>query len=318
MTEAGPGASTPAAGRGPGAAVSEPGAGHGAPLLVAGKAHDADDTPERWLCGTLGELLHSPTSIAPDADYFQLGGNSIIALQLADRLESRYGFRPRLLDFYEYPVLADLAGLIRTHARASGATRLPPVVPQERLVTSFGQDRMWFHHQLEEDTTLYNLPMVSHMRGSLDIDAVRGMWHDLAQRHEVLRSNFVEVDGEPVLRIRPELGDFFRFHDVSSAPDPLAAARELVRQAAEHRFDLAWDPLVRVLVVRLARDEHVVQVTMHHAVNDGGSPRIFEQELPELYAARREGRPHRLAPARPIPRLRGLAARSAGRLRSGR
>ncbi|UYM25880.1 condensation domain-containing protein [Streptomyces albus] len=162
---------------------------------------------------------------------------------------------------------------------------------------SFGQERMWFHHQLDPATTLYNLPMVSMISGELDIDAVRGMWEDLAERHEVLRSNLVDDDGVPGLRIRPELGaEFFHFTDVSDASDPVAAARERVRLAAVHRFDVARDPLVRLEVIRIGPQEHVVHVTMHHAVNDGGSPRIFERELPELYAARREGRPHRLDP----------------------
>ncbi|MEU8783822.1 condensation domain-containing protein [Streptomyces sp. NPDC048637] len=256
--------------------------------------------PTTWLRMVLAELLSSETEIAPHADYFALGGNSIIALQLVERVEARYGFRPKLMDVYDHPTVADFAGLLRSPQAPAAAGpptgTLPPVAPQSGLVMSFGQERMWFHHQLDEDTTLYNLPMVSHVRGLIDVAAVRGMWEDLAARHEVLRSNFAEIDGAPTLRIRPALGDFFRYADVSGAPDPLAAARELVREAAEHRFDLANDPLVRVLVVRMAPDEHVFQITMHHAVNDGGSPKIFQRELPELYAARRDGRSPRLDP----------------------
>ncbi|GCB44690.1 polyketide synthase [Streptomyces sp. NL15-2K] len=266
----------------PASRSEEPGTGEGADATA-------------WLCATLDELLRTETPVGPDADYFALGGNSIIALQLVDRIQDRYGFRPRLIDTYSHPRVGDLATLIRERDAPTTAP-VPPVVPQQNLVVSFGQERMWFHHQLDEDTTLYNLPMVSHVRGSLDVDAIRGMWEDLAQRHEVLRSNFLEVDGAPVLRIRPRLGDFFRFEDVSGTPDPHQAARQLVREAAEHRFDLADDPLVRVLAVRIAPEEHVLQVTMHHAVNDGGSPRIFERELPELYAARRAGRAPRLEP----------------------
>ncbi|MFF1790169.1 condensation domain-containing protein [Kitasatospora sp. NPDC058243] len=267
-----------------------------APAVERTGTGPAED-PERWLAEVLGELLHSEQPPGPEADYFELGGNSIIALQLADRIQTRFGFRPRLLDVYEHPAVGAFADLIRRRAGAPAAPALPPITPRDTPpVTSFGQDRIWFHHQLDPDTTLYNLPMVSLISGPLDVDAVRGMWHDLMLRHEVLRSNFAEEDDEPVLRISPEPGDFFTLRDVSAEPDPLAAARELVRQAAEHRFDLAHDPLVRVLVVRTAPEQHVLQVTMHHAVNDGASPRIFERELPELYAARREGRPHRLAP----------------------
>ncbi|NNG89292.1 amino acid adenylation domain-containing protein, partial [Streptomyces cacaoi] len=292
----GPSAAEPS-GAGPYGRPTEGGPSHGVaggngPSGAAGSpAEDAT----AWLCTVLEELLQTREPVGPEADYFELGGNSIIALQLVDRVEARFGFRPKLVDAYEHPRVRDLATLIATRSQPP-APAVPPVLPQQELVLSFGQERMWFHHQLDPDTTLYNLPMVSHVRGTLDVDAVRGMWEDLAQRHEVLRSNFVEEDGAPVLRIRPRLRDFFRYEDVSGRPDPREAARELVRSAARFRFDLERDPLVRVLVVRIAPEEHVLQVTMHHAVNDGGSPKIFQRELPELYAARRSGRAPRLEP----------------------
>lgn len=259
------------------------------PAPDAGEPVDLDRV--EWLCSTLTELLYAETAVGPDADYFELGGNSLLAVELVNRIEARFGTRPRLIDIYERPRVADFAELI-----GAGATGLPAITVRDELVMSFGQERMWFHHQLDGDTTLYNLPMVSHVRGPIDVDAVRGMWEDLARRHEVLRSNFVEVDGAPVLRIREDLGDFARFVDVSGEPDPTSAARDLVREAASIRFDLARDPLLRLLVVRLGPDEHVIQVTMHHAVNDGAAPKIFQRELPELYAARRAGRPARLEP----------------------
>ncbi|MFD5746079.1 condensation domain-containing protein [Streptomyces sp. NPDC127033] len=267
-----------------------------------------------WLRETLRDLLHAEEPIGPEDDFSGLGLNSLIALQLVDRIQARYGVRPKLIDVYERPRAADLARLLAPAPTAPGV--LPPVVRGDAAVLSFGQERMWFHHQLDPGTTLYNLPMVSHVRGPLDVAALRGTWEDLAERHEVLRSNFVELDDGPALRIRPALGDFFRFADVSDAPDPVAAARELVREAAQVRFDLERDPLLRVLVVRLGRDEHVVQVTVHHAVNDGHSPKVFQRELPVLYAARQEGRRAELDPPRVRYRdyarwQRDLVARSA-------
>ncbi|MEU9607409.1 condensation domain-containing protein [Streptomyces sp. NPDC048057] len=247
-----------------------------------------------WLQGTLRELLHADAPISVDEDFFDLGLNSLIALQLVERIQERFGVRPKLIDVYEHPRVADLARVITPADAAPGA--LPPVTRGDGAVLSYGQERMWFHHQLDPDTTLYNLPMVSHVRGPLDPDALRGTWEDLADRHEVLRSNFIELEDGPGLRIRPALGDFYRFVDVSDEPDPLAAARESVRAAAQVRFDLAHDPLLRLLVVRLGPDEHVVHVTVHHAVNDGHSPKVFERELPLLYAAREKGTRAELPP----------------------
>ncbi|MBF6175772.1 condensation domain-containing protein [Nocardia blacklockiae] len=263
-----------------------------APAAPTPAADTAD--PVAWLRATVRTLLDADRDIDAHENYFELGGNSILALALLDRVTEAYGVRPKLLDVYEHPTIAEFAALLTRDA--APAASLPPVVPQDEYVLSFGQVRMWFHHQLDPDTTLYNLPIVIRLSGPVDPEAVHGTFADLADRHETLRSNFVDEDGTPTLRIRPELGEFFRFADVSAAPDPTAAARDLVADAARVRFDLATDPLMRVLLVRVGPGDHVLQVTMHHAVNDGGSPQIVHRELPELYRARIAGRAPELPP----------------------
>ncbi|MGW1741174.1 condensation domain-containing protein [Nocardia sp. NPDC001965] len=276
------------------------------PPAVPVTPHDHSD-PVRWLRRTLAELLYTDDEIDEDADYFALGGNSLIAVQLVDRIEEAYGFRPKLLDVYERPRLADFAELLAT-GRAIGAARapIPALVAHDEPVMSSGQERMWFHHQFDPRTTLYNYPVVQLLRGPIDPDALHGTFDDLVERHETLRYNFAEVDGVAVLRIRDRLDDYVRRIDVSMEPDPLAAARDLVHAAATEPFDLAVDALLRVLLITVGPDTHVLQLTCHHAVTDGATPTILGRELPELYAARREGRPHHLAPL-PI-RYRDYAA----------
>lgn len=276
------------------------------PPALSATPHDHSD-PVHWLRRTLAELLYTDDEIDENADYFALGGNSLIAVQLVDRIEETYGFRPKLLDVYERPRLADFAELLAS-GRAAGATRapIPALVAHDEPVMSSGQERMWFHHQFDPRTTLYNYPVVQLLRGRIEPDALQGTFDDLVERHETLRYNFAEVDGVAVLRIRDRLDDYVRRVDVSAEPDPHAAARDLVHTAATEPFDLAVDPLLRVLLITVGPDTHVLQLTCHHAVTDGATPTILARELPELYAARREGRPHRLAPL-PI-RYRDYAA----------
>ncbi len=276
------------------------------PPALSATPHDHSD-PVHWLRRTLAELLYTDDEIDENADYFALGGNSLIAVQLVDRIEETYGFRPKLLDVYERPRLTDFAELLAS-GRAAGATRapIPALVAHDEPVMSSGQERMWFHHQFDPRTTLYNYPVVQLLRGPIDPDALQGTFDDLVERHETLRYNFAEVDGVAVLRIRDRLDDYVRRVDVSAEPDPHAAARDLVHTAATEPFDLAVDPLLRVLLITVGPDTHVLQLTCHHAVTDGATPTILARELPELYAARREGRPHRLAPL-PI-RYRDYAA----------
>ncbi|MFI6871633.1 condensation domain-containing protein [Nocardia sp. NPDC050406] len=256
----------------------------------------------QWLSEVLRELLHAEAEIGPEEDYFDVGGNSIIAVQLVERVEEAFGFRPKLLDVYERPKVADFAELLREGARpvtpevSPGPRGLPPITRTDELVMSPGQERMWFHHQLVPDTTLYNYPVVNVLRGPLDPAVVKGTFEDFAERHEPLRYNLVEVDGLPAVRVRPALGDFFRVVDVSGDADPVASARELIGAAAVRPFDLARDPMVRVLVVTLAPDTHVLQVVCHHCVTDGQTPGILAREIPVLYAARQQGRSAELEP----------------------
>ncbi|MCX4670631.1 condensation domain-containing protein [Streptomyces sp. NBC_01381] len=292
---------------------------HSAPTPSGASVPESATVPD-WLCDALAELLHAD-EVAVTDDYFAIGGSSIIALQLVEHVRQRYGVHLKLVDVYDHPVVGALAAAIttrlpqqptpptrQTHSTlsptpastpgqgASDGHRLPPIVAGDDLVLSYGQERMWFHHQLDPDTTLYNLPGVARHRGPFDPEAIRLAWGDLADRHEALRSNFVETDGRPRLTVRPELGDFFRYEDLSAASDPEAAARAVVKEATDWVFDLARDPLVRVTVVRLAPDDHLLCWVMHHAVNDGWAPQIQAKELRDFYAARSEGRVHRLDP----------------------
>ncbi|WP_040806584.1 condensation domain-containing protein [Nocardia concava] len=267
---------------------------------VTAPEHPVSDATE-WLRRVLRELLHAETEIGPDDDYFDVGGNSIIAVQLVERVEEAFGFRPKLLDVYERPKVAEFADLLRDRARPAREARqalpgLPAITRTDELVMSPGQERMWFHHQLVPDTTLYNYPVVNVLRGPVDVDAVKGTFEDFAERHEPLRYNLVEVDGMPVVRVRPALGEFFRMVDASDAADPVAVARGLIRAAAVRPFDLGRDPLVRVLLVKLTPDMHVLQVVCHHCVTDGQTPGILAREIPVLYAARQEGRTAELEP----------------------
>ena len=303
---------------GPGAPAMEP-----APVPDAAPVPDeapAEDTAQgedevlAWLRQTLAELLYAD-QVAADADYFSIGGNSVIALQLIERVITRYSATLKLVDIYAHPRVSDLAAAItermpdaaqKTGQQTAGGGAapespadthpLPPVRPGQELTLSYGQERMWFHHQLDPSTTLYNLPGASRLSGEPDLEALRLAWEDLAQRHQALRSNFAEVDGRPQLVVRPELGDFFRVIDVSGEPDPESAARAAVQAETHWVFDVARDSLVRVTVVRIGPGDYLFCWTMHHGVNDGWAPQILMGELLQFYEARCEGRVHRPEP----------------------
>jgi amino acid adenylation domain-containing protein len=229
--------------------------------------------------------------------FFELGGHSLLAVKVVSRVRRALGVEAELGDLFTRPVLAEFARGVETAARAA----LPPIVPappEDRAALSFAQQRLWFLEQMGT-AGAYHVPAALRLRGELDRAALRGALDGIVARHEALRTTFHAADGEPVQRVAPAAESRFHLVELDLAGRPHAEA-ELERLTAEEAgapFDLARGPLVRGRLVRMAADEHVLMVTMHHVVSDGWSVGVLVQELSALYAALREGR------ADPLPEL---------------
>ncbi|HEX9939603.1 MAG TPA: amino acid adenylation domain-containing protein [Longimicrobium sp.] len=229
--------------------------------------------------------------------FFELGGHSLLAVQVISRVRQVLGAEMALADLFERPVLADLARGVGEAARAE----LPPIEPADRsapLPLSFAQQRLWFMDRMEGTGSAYHLPARMRLKGELDRGALVRALDRVVERHEALRTVFPEHDGVAEQRIAPAGESRFSLaeHDLSGSP---GAGRELARLAAEDArapFDLARGPLIRGMLVRMAEDDHVLLVTMHHIVSDGWSMGVFTRELGALYGAFREGLPDPLPP----------------------
>jgi amino acid adenylation domain-containing protein len=166
---------------------------------------------------------------------------------------------------------------------------------------SFAQQHLWILDSLHSGVPLYNVPRALRIRGNLDVQALGRALDTIQERHEVLRSAFPAVDGKPVqvLASAPAAAlpmvDLDNFAEVDREKD----LRGIVEEEARSPFDLARGPLLRTKLLRLAEQDHVLLLTVHHIVFDGWSVEVFDQELAALYEAYHEGRPSPL-PALPI------------------
>ena len=229
--------------------------------------------------------------------FFDLGGHSLLAVQVISRVRQRLAVEVGLRDLFTRPVLADFARGLETATRAE----LPPIEPVERgadLPLSFAQQRLWFLERLAAAGAAFHIPVRQRLRGGVDRAALRRALDRIVARHEALRTVFAEVDGAPVQRIAPAEETPFHLleHDLAEHPDAAAELRRLAADEAEARFDLERGPLIRGRLVRLAEDEHVLLITMHHIVSDGWSMGVFTREMGALYSAFRQGRPDPLPP----------------------
>ena len=166
----------------------------------------------------------------------------------------------------------------------------PPLVPISRdtvLPLSFAQQRLWFLDQMEPGSSFYNIPAAVRLRGALNIEALERTLSEVVRRHEVLRTHFISIDGEPVQVIEPARPIKLEVLDLSDLDEAerTAETQRLVAEESARAFDLTTGPLLRMSLIRLGAEEHVALVMMHHIVSDGWSIGVLVREVAALYGA---------------------------------
>lgn len=227
--------------------------------------------------------------VGVDDDFFALGGHSLLAIQLMSRVREAFQVEIPLRRVFEAPTVAGLAESIEAVRQAGQSLLAPPILPVPRnndLPLSFAQQRLWFFDQLLPGLSAYNLPAAVRLKGPLNLPALEQSINEIIRRHESLRTTFGKVDGRPTQLIAPSLTIGLPVVDLRklSPGERECEVRRLVTAEAQLPFDLSQGPLVRGTVLRLADDEHVGLLSMHHIVSDGWSTGILVRELATLYA----------------------------------
>jgi amino acid adenylation domain-containing protein len=251
---------------------------------------------ETALAGIWQELL-AVQRVGRRDNFFELGGHSLLAVQMLTRIRAVLGRELAMRDLFEAPTLQAVA--LSLSGRVSAA--LQPVERADReqaLPLSHAQQRLWFVDQLEGAGSAYHIAGGLKLLGSLDKRALQFALDTIVQRHEVLRTVFTQINGNPIQVIAASATFALREVDLSAETQPARDAALKQHAAAEvsERFDLSAGPLIRARLLRFNEQEHVLLLTMHHIVSDGWSIGLLIKELRTLYAAYREGRANPLPP----------------------
>ncbi|MFC3374389.1 amino acid adenylation domain-containing protein [Rugamonas sp. CCM 8940] len=232
----------------------------------------------------LGQAGLAPPQVGLRDNFFNLGGHSLLATQLFSRMRQRFAVELPINTLFESPVLEDFARAVDLALAANTPAGVGAIVAThaDNAPLSYAQERLWFVHQhMPEQRSSYNLAFSYHLHGAFDADDMAAGLNALVARHAVLRTRFVAgPDGIPRQLIAPDLT-----LQVPLLACDADAVEELAAQHAAAPFDLAAGPLLKVSLLRLAPEHHVVLVNMHHIVADGWSIGILFRDLQACQAA---------------------------------
>jgi len=235
-------------------------------------------------------------------NFFQLGGHSLLATQVISRIRKTFEVELPLRCLFESPTVAGLAEGIQAAMKTEVERNGSPIARVSRnsnLPLSFAQERLWLLEQLQPGSLAYHTPAAIRLDGSLDIAALEQALNEILRRHEVFRTTFSVVDGQPVQAIVPFQSVSLPVVNLGELPDAerILNVQQLIAQWGQNLFDLTKAPLLRWKLLHLSEREHLLLLSTHHIVCDGWSAGVFVRELAALYDAFSQGQPS------PLPEL---------------
>ncbi|MEV2225775.1 amino acid adenylation domain-containing protein [Nocardia vinacea] len=252
---------------------------------------------EELVASVFTELLAPATPVGADDDFFELGGNSLIATRLAARLGAASDTRVPVRLLFEASSVSALAARLSENEAGSDRPELIAGPRPERIPLSAAQQGMWFLNRLDTNSLAYNVPMAVRLTGAVDTQALRAAIGDLVTRHEILRTVYPPIDAGPVQVILPAAQAIPPM--LVQAIDPaeiVDAVATMVRTA----FDLTVEVPVRVSLFDLGEGangrEYVLAMVVHHIAGDGSSIGPLARDLMTAYVARSAGQAPNWAP----------------------
>ena len=258
------------------------------------KAYEAPVGPIETALAEIWSEVLGVDRVGRHDSFFDLGGHSLLAIRVLERMRQA-GLKSDVKALFTSPVLSDLAAQVGT-----GGVIAPAIAPIGRnglLVPSFAQQRLWFLAQMDGVSEAYHIPLGLRLKGALDEAALVRAVDTIIARHEALRTVFYTRDGDLYQQIKAVDPSFSVLRsDLRGVKNPRSELLARIREEALAPFDLEHGPLIRCRLLRVAKNEHVLLVTMHHIVSDGWSMGVLTRELSTLYRAYRLDQADPLAP----------------------
>ncbi|MGW8443542.1 non-ribosomal peptide synthase/polyketide synthase [Paenibacillus sp. S33] len=209
-------------------------------------------------------------------NFFELGGHSLRATNLVSKIQKEMNVELPLRDVFRYTTIESMAGAIASLEETRHSS-IPKAEEKAYYPVSSAQKRLYVLHQLDGSELNYNLPSALQLEGALNEAKVEKALTTLVARHDMLRTGFEIVNGEPVQRIHPLVA--FKVEKLQASEDQVAAILEGFIQP----FDLTQPPLLRALLIELEKEKFLLALDIHHIGSDGLSMDVLLREFVRLY-----------------------------------
>jgi 3-oxoacyl-(acyl-carrier-protein) synthase/acyl carrier protein len=238
---------------------------------------------EKRLAKLWGEVL-GVEELQRNSNYFELGGDSIIEVQLINRIQEHFGVEVDFERIFEKETLKEQAAFI-DFMKPSSVIPVTKVERTESLPLSSAQESQYFLYRMNKDSAHYNMCIPLRLKGPLNREALAQAMNELVKRHEILRTVYYLNDGKPVQKINPHREVDFPVLDISSEPDKEERVQQLMDSESLKPFDLSKDLGIRILTIYMGVNDHVIFLNLHHITADAWSVGIILKEISALYNA---------------------------------
>ncbi|WP_414575248.1 amino acid adenylation domain-containing protein [Anabaena sp. CCY 9402-a] len=259
----------------------------------------APRTPTEELLLNIWQNILNLNSVGITDNFFTLGGHSLLVIRLVSQIQQVFGVDISLRKIFEKPTIAELATLINSsRLNTSLSNAIPVRESTDKILLSFAQQRLWMLAQIEPENPSYNVAAALRLTGDVNVDILTQSLQEIIQRHEVLRASFLNVDGQWIAVIIPEININIPVVYLNFLPpsQQQKLVQQLAQEESQQPFNLEIIPLLRAKLLYLNTHEYILLLTMHHIITDGWSINVFAQEMASIYQAFSQGQPSPLTP----------------------
>ncbi|GEQ06487.1 non-ribosomal peptide synthetase [Staphylococcus gallinarum] len=246
-------------------------------IKVESKAYVAPTNDTEAMLAAIYEANLNIDQVSIHDNFFEIGGHSLKAIGIINKIEATNGVRLPLKAMFENPTIAQLAKVVDEHANETTAQHIPVAAEQPYYTTSSPQKRLYVLNEMVKGQTAYNMPSMLEIQGEVDPERVQNVFQTLIERHETLRTHFETIDGEPVQVINDSAEINVEYAEISTDH------YETLLDDFVQPFDLSQAPLLKVKIVKVAESRYVLLFDIHHVISDGFSINLIIKEFTALY-----------------------------------